>query len=107
MFEPVGQRPQGQGLGTADRLGLGRAVGQRPRNGRHLGQPAAVVLQLGFDVQRHGTLRRKFDPLFTLADGGRRLQCYSGSGWPRVSGASQMTASPATYTSGTTAHALA
>jgi len=53
MLEPLGDHAERQGLHTGNGLVAVYPVGQYPSQGRHFGQPAAVVLAFKFDGKNH------------------------------------------------------
>lgn len=53
MLETLGNHPQGKGLYPGDGLVTVGAVAEHAGQGRHFGQPAAVVFSLELDRESH------------------------------------------------------
>ena len=53
MLEAIGEDPEGQGLNLRQRVASVLAVGQHPRELRHLGHPTTVVFALQLDLEVH------------------------------------------------------
>lgn len=54
MFEALGQNPKSKGLHLGDGFGLVGPVAHHASEVRDLGEPAAVLLLLDFDLEGHG-----------------------------------------------------